>query len=301
MADLEELDLMKPGKLWAMPEYEGTTTFHFVEPKDNYTKDKLVDNPQIAPADQLMAPFAVQHNQLDGQGRAVLDLQGSGRAKEMMGKLEQRIAANKKLDVIRAVIIASAADGNHNPPKNAIETIDFAVANIPTIVLLGKDIYITVQNFKGGRKEFVAELKATNPLKEVKLSVEPACDISVSTGQKGKGSVVLPVKEGQSYTIKCPVAFKTSAEERQQLRLPQPGDYHRYVPGGWRTNMGSNNPDRYYDMQRREVWTGGSWTLKAEGTGPFAGIVKSVQLRAESWGSDWLWKSPPRVFSHNVC
>ena len=74
MADLEELDLTKPGKLWAMPEYETDTTIYLVAPKPAYTKDELVKNPVIAKGDQLMEPFKVAHNQLDKEGRAVLDL-----------------------------------------------------------------------------------------------------------------------------------------------------------------------------------------------------------------------------------
>jgi len=301
MAELEELDLTKPGKLWAMPEYETTTTFHYVVPKPEYTKDKLVANPQIAPADEIMDPFVVQHNQLDAQGRAVLDLEKTGRAKAMIGKLEQRMQANQRLDVIRAVILASAADGNHIPDKQAVETIDFNVAAIPTITLLGKTIYVTVQNFKGGTKEFIAELKTTAPLKEVKVSVEPGTNIMASTGQNGNGALVLPVKEGQTITLRIPVKFDSTAEERQVMRIPQPGDYRTYVPGGWRTNMGDNNPDRYMDVQRQEIWKGVSYTLKVTGTGPYEGIVKTVQLRAEDWAAGWLWKNPPRVLGHNVC
>jgi len=301
MADLEELDLTKPGKLWAMPEYETDTTIYLVAPKPAYTKDELVKNPVIAKGDQLMEPFKVAHNQLDKEGRAVLDLEKSGRAKAVIGELEKRIQANQKLDVIRAVFLATAADGNHIPDKQAVETIDFNVAAIPTLTLLGQTVYVTVVNFKGGTKEFVSEVKITAPMKEVKVTVEPGNDISASTGQKGSGTLVLPMKEGQPVSLRIPVKFNMTAEERSVVRIPEPGHYRSYHPGGWRTNMGANNPDAYNDVQRQEVWKGQTFTLKVTGTGPYEGIVKSVQLRAEDWAAGWLWKNPPRVFGHNVC
>ena len=84
-------------------------------------------------------------------------------------------------------------------------------------------------------------------------------------------------------------------------RLPAPGDYRHYVGGGWRTNAGANNPDRYMDVEKQEIWKGQSHTLKVSGTGPYEGIVKSITVRSEDWAAGWLWKNPPRVFGHNVC
>ena len=294
MADeLQEIDLMKPGKLWATAEHQSLVAFHLVMPKADYTKDKMKDKADIKPEDELMSPFIVAAGDVDGLGVANFDLGESGRAQEVMGKLTEKYEKGEKtLETIRGVVVAFAADGNKVPDKQVVEVVDFKLIAIPVILLKPVVPYITVQNFKGGMKEFKATVEVRGPIKEVEVSAAPGAKITVSTGQSGDGKVTFPVKEGETYTITLPVAF-TKKSDSQQRAVPR--SYLHWIPGGWRHGE--------KDMQSftREIWEGGFTTLTAAGTGPAAGVVHKLQLKAEAWASDWLAGPPPAPFYHNNC
>lgn len=364
MAGVEELDLTKPGKIWAIPEYESTTTFYMVVPNENNTKAKLIASAQ-PPSDQLMPPFPVAHTALDKDGKAVFDLQKSGRAKNIMDQLEAKLNANQPIHNIRAVIMADMAPGNHQPDKVAVETIDFSVAAFPIITLNGKVVKATAQQVKSGQvREFQAEFRATLPMKEVKVSISPEVDIEVN-GQKGKGSITIPVKEGQAYPVKVPITinkgkinllnqaqkndWNTMANNHphglgnlvskqgatltdpmasvdkalikdgglfdvvinQKLVVVNP-QYRTYYNGGWRLGSGWGwsgqsgsysfpQYDSYLDVATEETWNKKDLVLKVEGTGPYAGTVKTIPLTLDGWGIAFHVDNLPRVFNHNAC
>ena len=294
MADeLQEIDLMKPGKLWATAEHQSLVAFHLVMPKADYTKDKMKDKADIKPEDELMSPFIVAAGDVDGLGVANFDLGESGRAQEVMGKLTEKYEKGEKtLEKIRGVVVAFAADGNKVPDKQAVEVIDFKLIAIPVIILKPLEAYVTVQNFKGGKKEFKAQVEVRGPIKEVELSCEPGAMITVSTGQSGEGKVKFPVKEGEVYTVTLPVKF-TQKSDSQQRAVPR--SYLHWIPGGWRRGEMSQQ------TFTREIWEGGFTTRKAAGTGAASGVVHQLQLKAEAWASDWLAGPPPAPFYHNNC
>lgn len=217
-----ELDLSAPGKLKAKVENQNTATFHIVVPQAHYTKDALSKNPNIAPADQLMSPFTVPASAVGHDGIATFDLNATGRAKELIAKVDERIKQGKKPDTVRAIVIAHAKQGNCVPPQQLAEVKDLKLIALPTISLTppastsGKT-YITVQQYKAGTKNFALELIVTGPIAEVALTTEPAVHIGATPGGSGQGRLHLPVKEGQKYQISVPTPFKV----RQESQGPQ--------------------------------------------------------------------------------
>jgi hypothetical protein len=291
--DIQEIDLMKPGKLWATAEHQSALSFHLVMPKDNYTKDKMKDKPDIAAEDELMSPFTVPASGVDAMGVANFDLGETGRAAEVMGKLTEKYEAGQAtLERIRGVVVAFADESNKIPDKHVVEVMDFKLIAIPVIILRKVVDYVTVQNFKGGMTTFKAEIEVRGPIKEVELSASPDAEMTVSTGQKGKGKLKFPVKEGEKYTVTLPVNF---VKKSDSLQRAVPRTYLVWIPGGWRHGE--------TDMQAftREIWEGGFSTLTAAGTGPAAGVKHTLKLKAENWASDWLAGPPPPPFYHNNC
>ena len=291
--DIQEIDLMKPGKLWATAEHQTAVVFHLVMPKDNYTKDKMKDKPDIAADDELMSPFTVPASGVDPLGVANFDLGDSGRAAEVMGKLTEKYEKGEKtLEKIRGIVVAFADESNKIPDKHVVEVMDFKLIAIPIIILRKVQDYVTVQNFKGGMTVFKAEIEVKGPITEVELSCAPDREMTVSTGQKGKGKLKFPVKEGEKYQVTMPVNFTKKGESSQRA---VPRTYIHWIPGGWRRGETS--------MQAftREIWDGGFSTLTAQGTGPAVGVKHTLKMKAESWASDWLAGPPPPPFYHNNC
>ncbi len=222
-AAIPELDLSAPGKFKAKVENQNTATFYIVVPQAHYTKDALSKNPNIAPADQLMSPFTVPANAVGHDGVAMFDLNASGRAKELIAKVDERIKAGKKPDTVRAIVIAHAKQGNCVPPQQLAEVKDLKLVALPTISLAppantsGKT-YITVQQYKAGTKNFSVELSVTGPITEVALTTEPATHVKATPGGEGQGRVHVPVKEGTNVQITVPTPFKVKQEEQGRVR-----------------------------------------------------------------------------------
>jgi hypothetical protein len=355
------LDLSAPGKLKAMVENQSTATFYIVVPQAHYTKDALSRNPTIAAADQLMSPFTVPANAVGADGSIMLDLNATGRGKELIAKVDERIKAGKKPDMVRAIVIAKAKADNHVPPQQLAEVQDLKLITLPTIALAppantaGKT-FVTVQQHKAGVKNFSVELKVTGPITEVALTTEPAMHIKATPGGEGQGRVHLAVKEGTTYQIAVPLPFKMKREEQGKVRalitawpnvlhknpvgqiweIQKPhhaaGDSraHQIIvsgPGGphagwprccWGYCYNPSTPTAPASghchfchnamaqaekgaLRKREVWEGGTVTLKAMGTGKYAHITASVVLKAESWASEWLKDLPPAPLMHGAC
>ncbi|HVY62618.1 MAG TPA: hypothetical protein VHF22_13240 [Planctomycetota bacterium] len=310
----DELDLSKPGKLWAAVENEATTTFHLVLPQAGYTKDALSKNPAINPADELMTPFSLSHDAVAKDGVAVLDLEASGRAAEIMDRLTKRYdAGGAKVDKVKGVVLVTAKDGNKVPDKQLAEVKDFTLIPIPIINLKGQTTYVTVQNFKNGVRNFVVQLSVMGPIREVELTTAPGATISVN-GQSG-ATVKTAVDEGKNFTVNIAVPFVQRNEQKQEMVERAYIHYGNYEPGGWNsyagmlgwiagaTAVGRGESTARYMPQTytREIWEGAQVTLRATGTGLFAGIRKSVVLTAESWANAWLAGPPPPPFYHSCC
>lgn len=316
------LDLMKPGKLWASAENEETTTFYLVTPDAKYTKDKLTTNPVIAPGDQLMKPWSVSAQDADQQqGRAVLDLAASGRAKEILERLNQRFEQGlPPLRTVLGVVVVTAGKQNRIPAKHLADVIEFELGPLPQLRLAPVTDFVTVQNFKAGKRNFEIDV-VTQSLGEVELTTSPDAAIQVAGGPQGRGKVRFRAEDGRKYRVIIPASLDMR-QERQQVQVPP--SYKRWVPGGWRTpgvratydpHSGAwvVHPDDVHKLvvagerrfgtrtDTREIWQGGDVTLTATGTGDLAGIRRSIKLRAESWASAWLKGPPPPPFSHNIC
>lgn len=284
------LDLKKPGKFWASADNEAETIFHLVIPGPNYTKDKLTQNPAISPGDQLMAPWKVSGPEADTNGnKAELDLAKSGRAKQILDKLTQRFEKGlPALKQVRGVVIVTATNEDKKPPKQLADVVDLELAPIPAIKVEGVRTFVTVQNFKAGQKEFLVKVTAQG-LEQLQLTA--AGGEMIPWGPKH----TMAVSDGQTVTVKVKVPF-VQRNDREERRVKK--RYRHYVPGGWRTKSYGDWTTATFT---REVWTGGDITLTASGTGDFAGIKKSVKLRAENWASAWLCRNPPPVLRHNIC
>ena len=288
----ETLDLTAPGTLWAKAVNESTTSFHLVVPKPNYTKDLLSKNPQVDPKDDLMRPWAVNFRDVGKDGLAACDLATSGRAGEIMAKLAERYDRGEpRVENVRGLYIARAREGNRIPETQVVEVKDFKLLTIPTITLKPGEnshprTYVTVQNFKNGVKTFNVEMTVTGPVEQVELTASPAVQITAPGGQ-GNGRVVIPTVEGKKYTIQVAVPFSMTMQNQHVN--------HPYVwYGGW-------YQPAWTEHRQNEIWTGGDVALVATGAGPAKGVTKSIKLRAESWASGWLRKTPPVPMRHAHC
>ncbi len=300
--ELEELDLTKPGKLWAKAECEKDTIFHLVMPQAGYTKENLSKNPSINPRDELMRPWTVPFTGEDKEGMTYCDLDASGRAAEIMNNLAQLYEQGvPRVETVRGVYIATARDGNRVPDNQVAETKDFKLVTIPTVGLkvTGPNdpfiSYLTVQLYKTGKKDFKVELHVSGPVTEVQLTTTPASPMKTSLGPSGNGTLVLPIQEGQKCVITIPAPFKQRLEQRTERRRKP---YIHYYPGGWRS---AGDRDMLQAHMEREVWDGGIITLRAAGTGAYKNIIRSVKLEAVAWGAAWVWKDMPPPFYHNAC
>jgi hypothetical protein len=291
----EELDLTRPGKLWCKAKFERDTTFHLVLPQKGYTKNQLTLNPQLNPADQLMKPFTVPTKDQDQVGKTYCDLDTTGRALEIMNLLNDRTARGEPTpSTVRAVYISTARNTTERDPQVA-EVKDLKLLPVPTVNLIGtgdKDplrTYITVPNFKDGLKEFTVEMWLTGPIREVEISVAPAAQITLSTGETGKGTLKARLEEAKRYKIKVAAPF-TMRMEQNTINYP----FQWYGYDCWYRTAWS-------ELQEREVWTGGSLVLRVAGTAQYAKLARTVELRAEAWASGWMSRTPPPPLRHNHC
>lgn len=282
----EELDLLKPGKLYAKSQWESATTFHLVVPQAGYTKNKLTLNPTINPMDDLMRPWSVPHAEAekDKDLMTYCDLDASGRAAEIMKNLTERYErGEKRVDKVLGVYIAAARPGCGGSDPQVAEVKNFKLKAIPTITLKPGEnthpqTYVTVPNFKAGVKEFKVELTVMGPIETIELSTDPAGKITAAPGGSGEGKLEIPVEEGKKYVISVPVPLTlTSSQSRT--------DY-------W---------DDYYAGYTLETWAGGNITLWAKAMGAAKGIMRTVKLRAESWASGWLQTTPTVRYRHTHC
>jgi hypothetical protein len=295
----QELDLTKPGVLWAKVENEGTTTFYLVTDNATYTEQFLDGNGQVNPQDLLMKPFAVSFQDAQKDGMAKCDL-GKGRAAEIMANLSERYArGEKRVEKVKALYVAKARDGNKIPASIISKVKPFALKAIPTITLspgenTNDKTFVTVNRFKAGVKEFTVEIKVTGPLDEVELKTDPPQDMTVG-GQKGKGKLTIKLQEGGTQTIKVAVPLKAEVK-KQTINHPATrwGCHPSHCPGNY-------GRDAWTETQEQEFWNAANITLFASGTGGMSGVTKSLKLRAEGWGSAWLSKTPPPGVRHNHC
>jgi hypothetical protein len=291
MAEMQELDLMNPGKLWATAEHQKDTTFHIVMP-DSATEKANIKDGEVDPGFDLVQPMTIPFGSCDANGVANFDLDSSGRAADMLQKLTEHYSkGGETIETVRAVVVATARDGNKLPEKAVAEVMDMKLVACPIIMLKGKDTYVTVQNYKGGKTLFTAEFKVKGPCPEVEISVVAEHEITVN-GQKANGKLVIPTKEGETYQITVAVPFVKTGESKQQA---VPRRYIHFYPWGWR--HGETDQQSF----TREKWSGGTLTLKVGATKENAKVFQSIQLKAEDWASDWLAGPPPPPFYHNNC
>lgn len=300
----DTLDLTAPGRLWCKAIFERDTTFHLLLPQKRYTKNQLTLNPQLNPADQLMNPWLVPTAaaQKDKDKKTYCDLDSSGRAAEIIARLSERYARGEpRIDTVRAVYIATAREPSARDPQVA-DVKDLKLLPVPSIQLKETGpsdplpVYLTAQNFKAGRKEFRVEVSITGTIRDLEITTEPAQPMKVSgpLAAEGNGKVMLEgVEEGKTYTITVPAPFKSRKEERRQTvpiigRFGYRGHYYQQI-GTTQT------------VEVQEVWDGGMTTLRCTGTGNYKGLIKTVVLKAESWGSGWLYTVPPPAVRHCCC
>jgi hypothetical protein len=281
------LDLIRPGKFWAAAENEETTTFHLVIPSAKYTREALTANPTIHPSHDLMPPFSVSHRDLDDQGRAILDLKASGRANKIVETLDRRFQNGQSaITRARAVVIATARKGNRVPSKQLADTFDFTLPATPRMRVSEVRTYVTVSQFKNGQREFLVDVTAQT-LNEVEVSVSNGASIRVDGAGAGR-TVKVPIPGGRKFRVRIPVPLTVRNESRTTRAGRRWTRYDCwYYPAHNKTST-------------REIWTGGDITLKIQGKGGIA-INKSVRLRAESWASGWLNRTPPPRLRHNHC
>lgn len=293
--DLQELDLLNPGKFWATAEHQKDVSFHIQFPNDNNTKDKIKDG-EVNPGDDMIQPITVPYTACDANGVANFDFEGSGRAADMLQKLTEYYSkGGETIEQVRALIVATAREGNKIPEKAVVEVMDMILVACPIIMLKPTRDYVTVQNFKGGVVTFEAEVKFKGPITEAEFSCAPDAEMSITAGgpvTKGKGKLVVPVEEGHSYKISLPVPFVKRGESQQRA---VPRRYLIVYPWGWRHGETDNQEFT------REVWDGGKTTLTVAGTKNNAKVKQSIVLTAEAWASDWLAGPPPPPFYHNNC
>jgi len=294
---LPELSLAPPGRFWATAENEESTTFHLVVPKDQYTRERLTEKPAISPGDDLMEPWTVSHQNVDKDGRAVLDLGESGRAKQIIDKLNGWFKQGRPAPkVVRAIVIVTALKGNRVPSKQLADVIDFRLGAVPRLSVQGVRAYVAVRNFKQGVRDFIVDFRADG-LEKVKLSTSNGSAVRVDGGPTGNG-IELAVGAARKFRVRIPVSLKNESKTRKIHIGAQ-------IIGGrawngtriwyWRQQAG-------WRVDRREVWRGESVTLTVEGKGAAGEMKQSIKMRAESWASNWLvGKSPPKVYVHGHC
>jgi hypothetical protein len=288
--ELQELDLLNPGKLWATAEHQKDVTFHILFPDKEATKEKCKE--AIDPGLDMIQPMTVPFTACDANGVATFDLEGTGRAADMLNNLTKYYAeGGENIATVKAVVFATAREGNKIPEKTLVDIMEMNLLAVPIIMLKPTKAYVTVQQFKGGMKNFEAEVKFKGPITEAEFSMAPDVEFEVA-GKKGKGKQVIPVKEGETYKISMPVPFVQGNESRQ---VAVPRTYQLVYPWGWRRG------EVDYRSDTREKWTGGKWTLTIAGTKANAKVKQSCILEAVDWGAEWLVGPPPPPFYHNNC
>ncbi len=294
MAELQDLDLLNPGKLWATAEHQKDVTFHILFPDDDATKEKLKDG--IDPSLDMIQPMTVPYTAVDANGVAYFDLDGTGRAADMLNNLTKYYEqGGDDIKTVKAVVFATAREGNKIPEKSVVDIMEMNLVAVPIIMLKPVKDYVTVQQFKGGMKNFEAEVKFKGPITEAEFSVSPDAELQVGDA-KGKGKQVVPVKEGETYKVTMAVPFTQGKETRQEA---VPRRYQIYYPWGWRTAGGRREYD--YRTDTRETWKGGKFTLTVAGTKANAKAKQSIIFTAEDWAAEWLNGPPPPPFYHNNC
>lgn len=243
----ETIDFTKPGRLWANAQFEKDVRFHLVIPQAGYNKAQLTANPTINPMDDLIAPYTVPFQNANKDGMVFCDLNDAGRAQAAMAKIDVMIQSTGKApEKIRAVYIATAAEGNRIPDARVVEVKDFKVIPIPSINLKGlgnpvevkphtEGTYITVKHFKAGKKHHEVELTAVG-MKEVLLTTTPPTQIIVEGGPQGTGKLTLPVEQGKPYKIKVATLHKIGGRQTRKKQVPA---YFLVLHpwSTWRTNV----------------------------------------------------------------
>jgi hypothetical protein len=290
MADLQDLDLLNPGKLWATAEHQRDVTFHICFPDEGVTVEKCKE--AIDPGLDMVQPLTVPFTACDANGVATYDLEATGRATDMLNNLTKYYAGGgENIATVKAVIFATAREGNKIPEKSIAEILEMNLVAVPIIILKPTKDYVTVQNYKKGEKLFTAEVKFKGPIDEAEFSVSPDAEFEVA-GKKGKGKQVIPVKEGETYKVSMTVPF-TQSNESKQVAVPR--RYQLVYPWGWRRG------EVDYRTDTRESWKGGKFTLTITGTKQNAKAKQSCIFTAEDWGAEWMVGPPPPPFYHNNC
>src|SRR5439155_10397053 len=214
--ELQDLDLLNPGKLWATAEHHKDVTFHILFPdKDSVTKEKCKE--AVDPGLDMIQPMTVPFSAVDANGVATFDLDATGRAADMLNNLTKYYAeGGEDIKTVMALVFATARDGNKIPEKSLCDIIEMNLLAVPIIMLkaVPKKDYCTVKQFKDGMTNFEAEVKFKGPITEAEFSVAPDAEITVGD-KKGKGKQVIPVKEGEVYKISMAVPFVQGKETRQ--------------------------------------------------------------------------------------
>ena len=301
MADLQVLDLDAPGKLWASTEHEEMNTFFLVMPEAKYTADKLSKDPAVEPPHMLMSPWSASAKDADPNGVVTLDLVQSGKAKEILATLDRMYQDGQELPkTVKAIVIATAKDGNKIPAKQLAEVVELELAQTHEIRMKGKPrgavdpLYVTADAWKKGTVDFLVEVTPLG-LDEIELTVSNGKSKLWVEGGEKTDKLVLKTKDrdNDAFVVHVEVQFTKTQEQRAV--------YHPQITFAW-----DRWKPAFYSYDKRDVITGQEFTIDAVGKSRGDPVKKSVKLRCEAWAanSDWMVDNssgPPQVYCHPHC
>src|SRR5947209_5516863 len=120
----QDLDLLNPGKLWATAEHQKDITFHICFADDASKKENIKEG-EVHPGLDMIQPVTVPYTAVDANGVANLDLDSSGKAMDMLQQLTKYYeGGGENIDLVRAVIVATAREGNKIPEKAVVEVME---------------------------------------------------------------------------------------------------------------------------------------------------------------------------------
>ena len=301
MGEMQIFDLDAPGKLWASTEHEEMNTFFLVTPEEKYTADALSSNPAVDPPHMLMSPWQASSKDADANGVVTLDLIKSGKAKEILAALDRIYQDGGDLPkTVKAIIIATAKDGNKIPAKQLAEVLELELAQTHEVRLKGKDrggvdpLYVTADAWKKGTVDFLVEV-TPHGLDSMELTTSSGkADLWLDDGKKDKKLTIdCKGKDDKPITVHVGVLFNKSQETRQI--------YHPQITFAW-----DYWKPAYYTTDKRDIITGEEFTLDVTGKSRGEPAKKSIKVRCEAWAanSDWMVDTsagPPNVYYHPHC
>jgi hypothetical protein len=292
MADMPTLDLDAPGTLWVATANQETNTFHIVLPKDKYTSDALNANPTVDPGDQLISPWSASWKDAQATGVTSLDLAASGKVQEIKNKLDQLYQAGQDPPTtVKAIVIATAKDGNKLPDRVLTNVIDMNLVHAHELRLAGNRTYVTAGQWQAGTRDFLVQI-TTKGISQIQLSTSVGnANIWPDSGAPRGTTITIPASDAAPVTVHVDVLFTQSTD-------------YQYIGHAQITYSWDYWKPAWTERQMRTVFSGKTFTLTATGTGGGGSVTKSIQLQAEAWAamSGWMTdpavKAPPNVYYH---